>query len=115
MEWKDVETVIEIGSELTLFDTASEVPIRCRNDADVHCHRPCPAHVLKFSVLEHAQELGLKIQWKLADLIKKERSPVGQLEASVPAGQRTGKGSLLVSEEFTFGQVFRDRSAIELD
>jgi hypothetical protein len=49
--------------------------------------------------LQHAQQLGLKLQRDVADLIQKYRSAIGQLKAADALRDGAGKSAFLVSEE----------------
>ena len=66
---KDVETVIEVRAEALLGDRALEVTIRGRDQPHVRLQRLRSAHPLELAVLQHAQELRLQLQRKVADLV----------------------------------------------
>ena len=51
----------------------------------------------------------------VADFVEKQRALVGQLEFSGLAPGRAGKRALLVSEQFAFEQIFRNRRAVDFD
>lgn len=82
---KDVQAVKQVRPERPLLDHLAEVPIGRHDDADIHPDRPVAADALEFLLLQHAQELYLDVERQLADLIEKERSSIGQLEAADPA------------------------------
>ena len=58
-ERKNVQSIIQIGSESTPLDLRLEVAIRCRDNAHVHPACPALAHPFEFTFLQHAQQLGL--------------------------------------------------------
>jgi hypothetical protein len=57
-----------------------------RDDADVDVRALVRADPLDDAVLEHAQELRLERQRRVADLVEEERAAVGQLELPDPLG-----------------------------
>jgi hypothetical protein len=85
------------------------------DDPDVDRNRARAAQALELAVLEHSQQLGLKLRRQLADLIQKKGSAVGHFEATHPFGLGPGKGAFLVAEQFAFDQVCRQGRAIDFD
>jgi hypothetical protein len=59
----------------------------------------CAAHPLELTLLENAQKLRLQIERQVADLVEKQRTSVGQLEAAPLRGGRTGDGAFFVAEQ----------------
>src|SRR5262249_19331377 len=92
-----------------------EVPIGRGDDACLYRQRTVAAKAGCSSILEHAKQLGLRCQRKLADLVQKQRSPFGCLERAAPRGRRAGERAPLVAKELAFDQGFRQRSAVEGD
>src|SRR5206468_11887062 len=76
---KDVEPVKKIRAEALLADRPLEIAIRCRDQPHVDLQRLRPADALELAVLQHAQELRLQLQWKVADLVEKDGAPIGEL------------------------------------
>ncbi len=65
--------------------------------------------------LHKAQQLRLQGQRHLADLVQKQRSPVGGLDPAHAALHRAGKCAARVAEQFGFEQRFRNRRAVDGD
>src|SRR5205807_3248309 len=76
------ETVEEILAEPSFGHRAFEVPIRGRDEANVSLQRGRAAHALVPTLLQHAQQLGLRGRGELADLVEKQRAAPRQLEAA---------------------------------
>ena len=69
-----------------------------------------------FLVLDDAQELRLKFERHVADLVEQKGSLVGEFEQAHAAGGRGAReGALLVAEQLGLEQVSRDRGAIDLE
>src|SRR6266536_4133595 len=111
---KDVEAVIEGGAEVLLAHGPLEVAIRGRDQPDVYLQRLSPADALELAGLQHAQELRLQLQWKIADLVEKERAPVGELESADLPRERAGERAPFVSEKLAFDHAGRERGAVHL-
>ena len=77
------------------------------------CTERLSAQALESTILEHAQELGLRDERQVADFVEEERATVGQLDASRLAIVRAGERAFLVAEDFRFEQRVRQRSAVD--
>jgi hypothetical protein len=55
--------------------------------------------VHELAVLQHAQDLGLRLHAHGADLVEEEGAAIGDLEKAFLAGNRAGKCALDVAEE----------------
>ena len=71
------------------------------------------AEPLEAALLEHAQQLGLRDQRHVADLVEKQRAVVGQLEAAGLAIVRAGERAFFVAEDFRFEQRVGQRRAVD--
>ena len=66
-------------------------------------------------LLQHAQQLGLRRQRHLGDLVEQQRAAVGRLEAAVAALDRAGERAALVAEQLRLEQRLRERRAVDGD
>ena len=80
---KHVEPVQKIRPELAGGGHLLEIAVGCRDEADVNPAGLRRSQPLELPLLEHAQQLGLQLQWQIADFVEEERALVGDLEASV--------------------------------
>src|SRR6476646_2066495 len=83
--------------------------------AHVDGNRSRSADALEFFFLQRAQNLRLKFQRKIANLVQEKSPLVGQLEASDFLRDRAREGSLLMAEEFAFEKPRGNCRAVELD
>src|SRR5262245_12260072 len=65
-----------------------------------------------FAFLDRAQQLRLKVQRHVADLVQEQRAAMRRPNETFAVARRTGKRALLVTEELAFEQRFRNRSAV---
>ena len=68
---------------------------------------------LHLSVLQHSQELGLRLLRQVADLVEKEGASVGDFEFPGLAGNRPGERALLVPEQLALDQRFGQRRTVD--
>ena len=80
----------------------------------VHPHGLGAADPLELALLQHAQQLHLRAQVDVADLVEEQRAAFGQLEAALLARVRAGERALLVAEELRFDQRVGQRRAAHL-
>ena len=76
------------------------------NDAHIHLNRLVTTDSVELAIGQHPQQTGLYFQRHIADLIQKQGTAIGLLEAAVAHAVGTGKGSLFVAEELGFDQLF---------
>src|SRR5438874_5492238 len=95
----DVQPVVEILAEAAAPHLALEVLVGRRDDADVHPDGAVAADALELALLQHAQDLGLRLEAHVADLVEQEGPAVGDLELAFARRRRAGEGPLLVAEE----------------
>ena len=78
-----------------------------RHDANIHTVRAVRSDPLKHSILQDAQQPHLRIEWKLRDFVEEEGAAVGALKPSLAGGDRAGKRSLFMPEQFRVDQTDR--------
>ena len=108
----DVEPVIEILPEPAGGHFVGEPSIGGGDDPHVHGLRDPAAEALELAGLEHAQQLYLRVERKIADLVEEEGRAVGILEPADMAIERAGEGALFVPEQHRFDEIGGDRAAI---
>src|SRR5262249_57441114 len=83
--------------------------------AHVHPERVLAADTLEGLLLERAQDLGLRLEAHVADLVEEERAAVGQLELAAAPRQSARERALLVTEQLGLDQLLGDSGAVDLD
>ena len=72
-------------------------------------------HPLELALLQHPQELHLRAERNLADLVEEDGSPVGQLEAPLLAPDRAGERAALVAEQLALEQRLSEGRTVHPD
>src|SRR5262245_11547320 len=110
-----VKTVEQVLAEVALLHPVQELAVGSGDDANVDLHRLAAADGLDRALLERAEQLHLRGQRQLADLVQKQRAAMGLDElAGVPLG-RAREGALLVAEQDRLDEIVGDRAAIDRD
>src|SRR5690606_18785853 len=78
---KDTEAMVEIAAETARGDRTLERGVGGRNDAHIDALGRLATNALDHAFLQRTQHLGLRVERHVPDLVEKERSPVGALEA----------------------------------
>ena len=81
----------------------------------VDLDRLARADRLDLALLDRAQQLDLRGQRQLADLVEEQRAAVGLDELAGVAFGRAGEGALLVAEQDRLDEIVGDRAAIDRD
>jgi hypothetical protein len=89
-----LEPVVEIFAKASLCDQLLEIPVRGRENSNVHLLGGVGPERLERSVLENPQELRLGGQRHFGDFVEQQCATVGGHESSGALGDRTGEGAL---------------------
>src|SRR5918996_2446030 len=109
-----VQPVVEVLAELPVVNPLGEVAVRRRDHADVDLDRHVRSDPLELALLENAQQLGLRAERHLANLVEEDRPLVRGLEAPLAHRHRAGERALLVAEQLRLEQGLRQRGAADL-
>src|SRR5690606_22560659 len=112
---EDVQSVEKVLAKPSGLDRRDEVLVRRVDEADIDVDRLRAPDALEASLLEKTEEFRLAREGELADLIEKDRSRVGELEASFLPHRRAGERAALVSEELALDQGLGKSRAIDRD
>ena len=114
LQRQDIQAEQEVLAEPSALDMPVEVLIGRRDDAYVQADRLVTADALDSAFFQKAQQEGLQIHRHVADLVEKQRAPVGGLDAADAPLHGVGKGSLLVAEQFGRDQRGRNARAVNV-
>src|SRR6266567_1476136 len=92
-----------------------QIAIGGGDDPYVHGLRPAAAHGFELALLEYAEQLDLRLERQVPNLVEEDGPTVGKLEAADPPIDGAGEGALDVSEEFALDEAGRDGAAVDLD
>jgi hypothetical protein len=109
------EAVEQVAAEAAGLGKARQVDIGGGDDADIDVLHLVAADALEAAILDDAQDLLLHRQRGGGDLVEKQRSAIGDLEAREAPPRRAGEGAGLVTEELAVEQALGQGGAVELD
>ncbi len=116
LDLQQIEPEIQIGTKHALLDERVQVAMRRGDHANVDRGRAPRSEFHHFALLQHAQQSALQRCRHFADFIEKDRPRMRDFEQPrVAAAPCAGERPLLVAEQFTFDQPFRQGRAIERD
>jgi hypothetical protein len=115
LERKDVQSIEQVLSESRHTDFVSELVIRCGNNAHVDLSRAVIPDALVLTLLQHAQQFGLHLNWQVTNFVKENGSPVGRLKAPRPIADRSREGATHVPEKLALEHLARDCAAVDFD
>src|SRR5262249_5889951 len=110
-----VEAKEQVLAETPLGDILLQVGIRRRDDANVDVPRLGRADALDVARLQYAQQLGLEGKGYRADLVEKDRSTVGELEAAYAIGLGVREGALHVAEQLALEHALGQPTHVHRD
>ena len=100
------ETEVEVLAETAAIHLALEIAVGRADDANVHLARarlPDPADLAR---LERAQELRLKLDRQLADLVEEDGPAVGRLECPDAVAVGAGEAAANVTEKLALDEAW---------
>ena len=115
LDGDDVQAVVEVLAELAGRDHRRQVAVGRGDQPDVDLDGAGAAQPLEFVLLEHAQDLRLRVRAHVADFVEEQRAAVGLLEPADALLVGAGEGALLVAEQLRLEQVLLQRGAVHLD
>jgi hypothetical protein len=101
---QDVEPVIEVLPEPARATKNLEILIRRADHPHVHMDGTAAAHRADLPFLEHPQELGLRGEGEISDLVEEEGAGVGLLEQPLAIPVGTGEGTADMAEDLALEQ-----------
>src|SRR5262249_12605898 len=108
-----VEPEEQVTPERAGANEGLEVPVRRRHEPDVDAARLDATQAKELARFEHAEELGLRRERQLADLVEQDRRAVGGFEQPGLRLRRAGEGAALVAEELRLEHAFGQRRAVD--
>ena len=106
MDRYDIETVKQVLAKPPVGDHFVRVQVARGNQSKIRSDHRIAADPLKFLVFQNAQQFGLHLERHVADLVQKSGTVEGEFEFfRFAAGSGSGKGALLVSEQFRFDEI----------
>src|SRR5215467_12798882 len=105
LDHEGAQTEVEVSAEGSVLDHVADISIRGGDHPDSGLDILTSSHPAIGVPLEHSQELRLGAGVHLADLVQKQGSAVGELEASFLAGDRSRERALLVSKQLALQDV----------
>src|SRR5712675_3146788 len=112
---KDIQAIVQVLSEFTVTDHLPQVLIGRRDDTNIDARGTGAAYGLELALLEHTEQLRLKLHWHVSDFIQKQCAAVRQCKSADMRIDRSGKGSALVPEKLAFEKTGRHRRAVHFD
>src|SRR5207302_11207651 len=103
-----------VRSECPANDHVLQVAVRCRDHPGIGAQGTRASDALEFPFLEHAKELGLKVERDLPHFVEEDRSTGCRLETAHAPSESARERALLVAEELAFQKARRNGCAVEL-
>src|SRR6202043_824773 len=98
----------------TILSHSLQVLVGGRNNANIGARCPRAADCLELTLLQDAEQLGLKLQWHVSNFIEEQSAAIRQREAADMRIDGARKGSTFVSEELAFEKPGWHRRAVQL-
>ncbi len=106
---------VEILAELPVVHHAAQVTVGRGEEARLDRAVARLADAANGPRLQHSEQLRLRRERELSDLVEEHRAPLRRLEAADPRRHRAGEGSARMSEELRLEQILGERRAVDDD
>src|SRR5579863_7257473 len=105
----------EILAKAAFLNRFFEVLVGGGDDTHIDSDLAMPSETVERLTIEHAQKLDLSLQLQLADLVEKQRAPVGEFKQARLGRVGAAEGPFFISEQLALHQVFGKRCAVDVD
>ncbi len=109
----DTNAVVKVFAEAAILHRSLELSVRGGDDPNVGRALIRIAHAAELSLLQEAEELGLRRQGQLPDLIQKERAAIARLDETYPIPVSTGECAADVAEQLTLDESLGQCCAVD--
>src|SRR5947209_4423540 len=103
----------QVLAKLVLPDGFYDVAVGGGDEPDVHSQLLVSPHVCERAVFEETQQFRLQWPAHIANFIQENRAAIRFLDPASFLFHRSGKGPLLVPEQFAFQQSLRNGRTID--
>ena len=110
-----LEAVVEVLAETPVLHELLEVAVSGGDETQVHGDLVLAADADEPALLEHPQQLHLRVESQLAHLVEEERPSPGELNLALAPLVRAGEGAFLVPEQLGIDERRRERAAVDVD
>ena len=111
----DVQPVEQILAEPPVLHHLPQVDVGRGDDADVDLDRLHAAEAHELALLDHAQQLGLRLERDVADLVEEDAALVGEVEQPLLRVDGAGERALDVAEQRRLEQIGRQVAGVDGD
>ena len=105
--------IVKILAEVSCLDLFRQISVGGTEDAYVGAENLVAANPPELAVLQHPQQLGLKLLGHLAHLVQEQGASVGQLEQALPVAHAPREGAALMAEELALYQGLGEHRAVQ--
>ena len=102
-----VKPVEQIVAKRAALDRILQIGVRQSDQPRINFDRFPSAQPFKFAMLDHSQQLCLRVQRKMGDLIEHQRAAISGFEATGLGLCRSRKCAALVTEQLGLEQIGR--------
>src|SRR5262249_38290860 len=111
---ESIQPVVQIFAEFSVSDHLFQVLVGCGNHPNINPGSTGAADGLKLTFLEHAEQLGLKLQWHVSNFVEKESATICKREPADMGIDCACKSSSFVPKELAFEKASRHGRAVHL-
>src|SRR5437899_10491490 len=94
-----LQPIEQVLAKLAFADMLLDIGVGSGDDTDIHLNFVHAAKVHEFSVLEHAENLALRVQAHGANLVQEQGSAIGDFKQAFLGRNGAGECTLYVPEE----------------
>ena len=109
----NVQPIEQVAPKAALFNGLFQIDVGCGHQPHMHLAGGLGPQALNFTVLQHAQQLGLRRQRQVTDFIEKQRATVGALKTPGARGMGARERTLLNTKQLSLDQFRRQRCAVD--
>ncbi len=112
-ERADLQSIVEVFAKPPGADRGAQIHVGGSDQANVDRDRGARADARDFAFLKHTQQLDLRGEREVPNLIQEQRAAVGCFEPAALRQVRAGEGAFLVTEQLALQQIFGEGARVD--
>ncbi|MGB2906107.1 MAG: hypothetical protein WBB73_03345 [Candidatus Aminicenantaceae bacterium] len=115
MEGNYIQPEVQILAKIPVFDLFFQVLVGGGYDPHIHLIDPAGTHLLDLALLQDTEDLCLRLEAHVANLVQENGPVVRQFEFAGLLLRCPGKSALDMAEQFALDQLLGNGGAVDLD
>ena len=112
-QFERADAKVQIFTKLAPANGVAQILVGGGNHPHVEVSHPLTAQAYQHALLQHAQQLGLQVNWHLGNFIQKQRAALGLFKQALVFFHGAGEGAFLMAKQHVFNHLLGHGGAVQ--